>query len=401
MIAISQAIATCGLLQFTPAARAQQPPRVFLLDAKVLVETKRRVTAGDATIAPALGRLRSEADAALNIGPFSVVDNQIVPPSGDKHDYMSIGPYWWPNPDTPDGKPYVRRDGEVNPERNGHDRIPLGRMCDAVDTLALAHYLTGREEYAGRAATLLRVWFLDETTRMNPHLQYGQGIPGRCEGRGIGIIDTACLARLIDSVGMLAGSKAWSPDDQEALQAWFREYLKWVLESEYGRYEARTKNNHGTWYDVQVASYALFVGRRDLAKRVLSEAARRRIARHVEPDGRQPHELARTKSFSYSTMNLRGLCHLAVLGDRVGVDLWGFQTDDGRDIRRALDFLVPYAVGEKPWPYKQITGFHPAGLAPMMRLAAKAYGEPRYGQLTERLRGFDPADRVNLLYPKL
>lgn len=399
IVVIFLATMICGLPQFIPAAHAQQHLRVFLLDAKTLAETKRRAAARDPELAPALTALRSEARDALGAGPFSVVDNDIIPPSGDKHDYMSLGPYWWPNPNTPDGKPYVRRDGEVNPERNKHDRVPLGRMCDGVDTLALAYYLTDHEPYARHAAKLLRAWFLDQPTRMNPHLQYGQAIPGRCEGRGIGIIDTAQLAPLIDSVGMLDGSKAWSAADREALQAWFRDYLKWVLESPYGRYEAQTKNNHGTWYDIQVASYALFVGRRDVAQRVLSNAARQRIAQHVEPDGRQPRELARTKSFGYSTMNLRGLCCLAALGDRVGLNLWDFQTDDGRSIRKALDFLVPYAVGEEPWPYKQITPFHPDALAPIMRLAARAYHEPRYQRLARRLPGADPTDRVNLLYP--
>jgi hypothetical protein len=238
-----------------PRGRAANPdeprheslPRVFLVDARALVETRQRIAHGDRSLVRAVARLRAEADEALQAGPFSVMDKKAVPPSGDKHDYMSVGPYWWPNPNTSDGKPYVRRDGVVNPERHQYDNRPLGQMCEAVDTLALAYYLTGHEPYAAHAAKLLETWFLDEATRMNPHLQYGQAIPGRCEGRGIGIIDTARLARLVDSVGMLAGSAAWSKVDQKGLEDWFAAYLRWCLESEYGQDEFRARNNHVPW----------------------------------------------------------------------------------------------------------------------------------------------------------
>ncbi len=383
-------------------ARSQDAlARVFLVDPTSLAETKRRVGAGDERLAPAVGKLRAEADEALTRGPFSVMDKKAVPPSGDKHDYMSVGPYWWPDPKTPDGKPYIRRDGEVNPERYDYDSAPLARMCEAVDTLALAYYLTGHEPYADHAATLLRTWFLDESTRMNPHLQFGQAIPGRCDGRGIGMIDTARLARLVDSIGILAGSPSWSEADQEGMVGWFAAYLRWSLESRYGQDESRARNNHGTWYDVQVAAYALFVGQENTAREVLSQVPTRRIATQIEPDGSQPLELARTKSFSYSLMNLRGMFDLATLGQHVGVDLWDYQTKDGRGICKALDWLIPYGLGKKKWQHKQITGLRPAGLFPLLRRAAVAYQEPHYEALIAELPADDlAADRTSLLYPR-
>jgi hypothetical protein len=181
---------------------------------------------------------------------------------------------------------------------------------------------------------------------------------------------------------------------------WFHRYLDWLLTSKHGRDEARTRNNHGTWYDVQVASFALFVGKDDVAREVLRKAAGRRIAAHIEPDGRQPHELARTKSWSYSTMNLRGLFALAALAERVDVDLWGYESPDGRSLRKALDYLVPFAVAEKQWPHKQIRKLRPASLAPLLRRAAIAWREPRYEALLARLPGVREDDRMNLLTPK-
>ena len=382
------------------AVPAPEPPRVFLVNRKALAETRRRVAAGDKGLEPAVERLRRDADRQLELGPWSVMDKKVVPPSGDKHDYMSVGPYWWPDPRKPDGLPYVRRDGEVNPERHDYDNVGLGKMAGAVETLALAFYLTDHEPYAARAATLLRVWFLDEATRMNPHLTYGQAIPGRCTGRGIGIIDTTRLVRLADAAGMLAGAEAWADADQRGLHDWFRRYLGWLRTSRHGKAEARTTNNHGTWYDVQAAAFALFVGEEDIARRVLEEAKARRIAAQIQPDGRQPRELARTKSWDYSTMNLKGMFDLATLGDRVGVDLWRFETADGRSIRKALDFLVPVAAGTQTWRHKQIKALEPERLASLLRRAAIAYDEPRYEALLRGvLGGRLAADRLRLLHP--
>lgn len=372
-------------------------PRVFLIYAESLAQTRRQVAADAPDLAAPMAKLRQQGDEALKAGPFSVTDKKFVPPSGDKHDYMSLGPYWWPDPNKPDGLPYIRRDGEVNPEGEAYDRKPLGQMTSAVETLALAYYLTGHEPYADHAARLLRVWFLDERTRMNPHLEYGQAIPGRTQGRGIGIIDTAQLSRLVDAVGMLGGSRAWSPADQQGLEWWFRQYLQWLRESRHGRDEDRTKNNHATWYDVQVAAFALFLGEDQIARDVLQNVPQRRIAAQIEPDGRQPLELARTRSWDYSTMNLRGMFELAMLGGRVGVDLWNFQTDDGRSIRRPLEWLIPYATGEQDWTHRQIHRLDPRKLVPLLRRAAIAWQEPRYEQLAQQI-GHDPADRLHLLW---
>ena len=382
------------------AAETNALPRVFLLDGRLLAQTRRQATAGNAELAAAMAQLRNEAQAALREGPFSVTHKKIVPPSGDRHDYMSLGPYWWPDPDRPDGLPYIRRDGEVNPEGEAYDRRPLGRMTSAVETLALAYYLTGNEPYAEHAARLVRAWFLDEATRMNPHLEYGQAIPGRTQGRGIGIIDTAQLTRLVDAVGLLGASPAWTAADQQGLEAWFRQYLAWLRESKHGRDEDRTRNNHATWYDVQLASFALFVGQQSVAREVLQKVPARRIATQIDPDGQQPLELARTRSFDYSAMNLRGMFELARLGEHVDVDLWNFETSDGRGIRRALEWLIPYALGEQKWTHRQISVFAPERLAPLLRRAAIVYRDPGYERAL-RQHALDPADRMHLLWPRL
>ncbi len=346
-------------------APPKKPPRTFLLDADALASVKQRLAAGDAALQAAYAKLLGEAEAALSAGPWSVMDKAHTPPSGDKHDYFSVGPYWWPNPDTADGLPYIRRDGETNPQRADYDSDPLKQLVAAVDTLALAYFFSDDERFAGHAAHLLRVWFLDDSTRMNPHLNYAQAIPGVCDGRGIGIIDTLQLSRSVDAIGLLASSPHWEPVDQVGMVDWFRRYLRWLLESPLGQDEARQHNNHGVWYDVQVASFALLAGMDDSARTLLVSSAPQRISNHIAADGSQPHELARTRSLSYSVMNLRGLMDLARLGEQFGLDLWRFVARERGGIQAALDYLVENAV-DAEWNLPQITPFDENELLPLL-----------------------------------
>jgi len=374
-------------------------PRVFLLDADYLRTARQRIHDGDKSLAPALAELEREAKSALSAGPFSVVEKTNVPPSGDKHDYMSIGPYFWPDPASSNGLPYVRHDGRRNPANRTSNRRDLSSMIGTVETLALAWYFTGDEAYANKATQLLRVWFLDPATRMNPNFEFAQAVPGVNTGRGIGLIEMAGMTGLIDSVGLLSGSKSWTEADQRALQQWFTQFVQWMQESKNGRDEAAAKNNHGTYYDLELTTFALFIGKNEIATNVLRAVPAKRIARQIEPDGRQPLELARTNAWGYSVGNLRGLLSLAQLGDKFGVDLWHYETSDGRSIRKALDCLVGFATGEQKWLAGRSGEPSLQSLGPALRLAAMKYLDGTYKELLSKLRPVDPSDRANLLRP--
>src|SRR5213594_1723424 len=234
-------------------------PRVFLLDATQLRLMRQRIHDGDKTIAGAWAKLERDAQEALSEGPFSVLNKERTPPSGDKHDYLSQAPYFWPVPKSPSGLFYIRRDGERNPEINTiTDQRSLDQLESSIETLALAYYFKGDERYAAKAAQLLREFFLDPQTRMNPNLQYAQFIPGVNTGRGIGLIETRGLTHVVDAIGLLAESKSLTEADRRGLQDWFGKFLQWMQESKNGREEAAAKNSHGTYYDVQVVSFALF-----------------------------------------------------------------------------------------------------------------------------------------------
>ena len=376
-------------------------PKVFLLDAQFLQASRQKLSAGDQSLAPALAELERDAQDALRAGPYSVTTKKVVPPSGDKHDYMSEAPYFWPNPKTTNGLPYIRRDGERNPEINHiTDHRSLDQMAGSVETLGLAYYFKGDEAYAAKAAKLLRAWFFDPATRMNPNLQYAQAVLGVNTGRGTGLIESRGLTRVVDAVGVLEGSKSWTADDQRRLQDWFAAFLKWMQESKNGRDECAAKNNHGTYYDIQAASFALFLGKTDLAAETIRSAKDKRIAVQIEPDGREPLELVRTRAWGYSVGNLAGLMALAKLGEVVKVDLWHYETSDGRSIRKALDYLAPYGLGQAKWPYQQIGGWPPQMIYPLLRQAALQFPEPRYHDWLKQVPLIEASNRSNLLRPK-
>ncbi len=312
---------------------------VHSLHPGVLEQARARGLAGDPVLRPALERLTAEADQALRQPARSVMDKTRVATSGDRHDYFSFGPYWWPDPGKPGGLPYVRRDGETNPDSQvGTDHGPIKDLGQNVWVLALAYHLTGREPYAAHAATLLRAWFLDPATRMNPHLRYAQAIPGITDGRGIGIIETRYLLPALDGAALVFQSASWTKQDERGLREWLEAYNAWLRTSPNGLDESDEENNHGTWYDVQVAQLALALGHKGEAEGLIRGALAKRVSTQIEPDGRQPRELARTKPLNYSLLNLEGLVQLATMGEYLGIDGWAVRTADGASI-------IQYACG--------------------------------------------------------
>ena len=382
-----------------PAAEAA--PRTIVLRGDNLREAKRRLRAGDAELQRAYRALLALADTALAAGPFTVTSKHTLPPSGDRHDYASLAPYWWPDSSKPGGLPYVRHDGRVNPEsRVDNDGARFGQLANAVDALALAYYFSDDPRYAEHAASLLRVWFLAPDTRMNPNLRYAQAVRGINDGRGIGIVSTRGLARLVDDVRLLDPAPAWTAEDRAGFAGWCRAYLHWLRTSDNGRAERAARNNHGSWYDVQTASLALFLGDSAVARQVLTASARQRITAQIAADGREPLELARTRSLSYSVFDLDALTELAEMERFIGSDLWHYTAPSGGSIRAALRFVAPYVDADRHWTGEQITPFNASELLLPLRRAAAAFDDPLCRRALETLAGASPRpDRSLLLYP--
>jgi hypothetical protein len=391
-------IMTVWFAAFTLQQSYAQLPEVFLLSPKHIADKKNAYKKAEVAVVKQVAEVVKSADAFLNAKLASVMEKTFTPPSGSKHDYMSMAPYFWPDPAKPDGLPYIRKDGQRNPEiKKIVDHELLSQLDNKCKYLSLAYYFTGDEKYAAKANELLKAWFLDPETKMNPNLNYAQAIRGTNDGRGIGIIETRSLANLADWMGLLAGSKSFTADNLAAIKDWYKQYLIWMTTSKNGKDEHNAKNNHGTHYDVQEVTYALFTGNTALAKQVLDNS-KQRIALQIEPNGEQKLELERTNALGYSTMNLDGWVNMAMLGDKAGVDLWNYTTTDGRSIKGAIDWLLPYAMGTKPFKYQQINPYNKEELVRPLLLMGMKQNNTAYLKTVDDIRKNAPISLTDLLY---
>ncbi|MES2180182.1 MAG: alginate lyase family protein [Gemmatimonadota bacterium] len=366
-----------------PVSAALARPRTILMRGEWLAEAKAELQQGNEELQASLAVLRDSAESALGAAPLSVMQKKRMPPSGNKHDFMSMAPYWWPDTTKPGGLPFVRRDGVVYPEsRLDHDGLRLQKTIDRVEALALAHFLTGDARYSRKAAQDLRVFFLDTATAMHPHLEYGQAVLGVNDGRGTGIIDTRDLPRLVDAVRLLDGAPGWTPTDSAAMVAWSWGYLKWLVQSKNGKEERAATNNHGTFYDAQLLALALHVGDTLFARTVV-DSARARIAFQIRADGKQPLELERTRPLHYSVFNLDAFTMLAEMGRQVRADLWRFTAANSASIEKALRFVAPYANTAVKFPAVDLT---PVGTAIFLLPLRRASAALRDAELIRALQ---------------
>ena len=376
-------------------------PALLTLEPAALALTRQRLANGDVALQAPFAALKRRAEQALLTAPRSVTHKTSVPPSGSKNDYMSMGPYWWPNPATRDGRPYVHRDGQRNPESTGNalDSIRMQNMLADTRDLALAYHFTGDARYAQKAGAVIRTWFLDPATRMNPSLRYAQAIPGIVEGRGIGIIDTRDLWLVIDAVALIAPG-GLTASELKALRLWFADYAEWLDTSQLGRDEAAAKNNHGMFFDVQLAAYWLFVGQTERARKLVFDARARRFAAQIDTQGRMPLELARTRPYHYHTFTLEAATRLARYGEVLGVDLW-HAVIDGKSLRAVLDTVAHTVVDPGSWRYA--TALEPAPplapALPVLLIAQRAYPRHSFDTALAALKDIAPDHVAWLMWP--
>ena len=125
---------------------------------------------------------------------------------------------------------------------------------------------------------------------------------------------------------------------------------RWLFESKNGTEERATTNNHGVFYDEQVAALALFVGDTALARKTIGESGKNRIASQIDAEGKQQREIDRTRPLHYTLFNLDAFTMLAEMGRHVGVDLWHYTAPSGGSIEKALLFVAPYADSTVKFP---------------------------------------------------
>lgn len=378
------------------------PIAPLLLDSGTLATTKSQLEQEEPRLQKAYAQLILAADKALLEGPFSVTDKTQLPPSGNKNDYASYSRYWWPDPTKADGLPYIRRDGETYPgsqSLDASDRQRIGALGENIEALGLAYYFTGKEKYAQKVAQLLRVWFLDKTTRMNPNLNHAQCRPGHNTGSKSGVLDGRIMIKALEASLLIEGSKALSKEEKKGLKRWAEAYFEWLTSSELALQEAASKNNHGSYYDLQALYFALYAGKKAQAQQIAQDFYTKRILKQIQADGSMPEEMARTRPLFYSIYNLNALFLVAHLAEKVGENLWKTNDPSSR-LRIALDYLVPYTDPDKSWPHPTLRTTNRMDLFQILQLADRVYPTGNYLDYSKQLPQEDlEAERSLLAYP--
>jgi len=331
----------------------------------------------------AVRRLRAEADKRSREGPWTVTADRPHDVNIDIHDYYSEAPYWWPNPESPNG-PYVRQDGQTNPSRFVANKNALNAMSDAVFTLGTAAYLLDDSRYAQRAVRDIQTWFINPKTRMNPNLEYADSIPGVNDGRAAGILDGHVLIRAIQGMEFLSQTGLWEARDEAAVRKWFEEYLHWLTKSKKGEEEKRSGNNHASWWTAQVAAVSAFVTNHAEAQAAFLYYREYIFPRQIRADGSAPKEEMRPRPLSYSAFNLEALTTICRIAQVQGVDLWTLKNKNGASIATVIDYLEPYLADPKKWAKEQISEFPNDGLY-FLAFAGMGLKKPEYVELFRKL----------------
>jgi beta-galactosidase len=333
------------------------------------------------------------ADSYLDTKSISLRDYPAPFGQSRPGDYYSMGDYWWPNPETEDGMPYVQRDGQSNPNNFSKHRMLIMKLRDAVAALGAGYALEGNEVYAQKAVQMLEVFFLNEKTKMNPHLLYAQAIPGRVTGRGIGIIDTLHLVEVPLAIEVLKKSTAMTPEILSGLKHWFADYVEWMTTHPYGVDEMNARNNHSVAYFLQLVAFAKLTedaGKLEIARKYYKETL---IPYQMDIDGSFPLELERTKPYGYSIFQLDNMVLLCQLLSTEGEDIWKYTMKDGRCIEKGMEFLFEYLKDKDRWPYPPDILYYDEWPVrqPCMLFVGYALGHPEYLDLWKTLDA-DPAN---------
>ncbi|HKH90223.1 MAG TPA: alginate lyase family protein [Gemmatimonadaceae bacterium] len=294
-------------------------------------------------------RVIAQADRYLNEKPVTVTAVRAVRSAGGAHDFYSEGDYWWPDP-SDSTKPYIRRDGETNPENFVAHRDAMRRLSLIVPALVAAYELTHDRRYADHAIAHLKAWFVDDATRMNPNLLYAQAIKGVATGRGIGIIDTIHLVEVAQAALELERLGAFRDPALDATKDWFRQYVAWMTTHPYGLDERDNGNNHSAAWALQVAAFSRLTRDTTQLATMRSFFKETLVPGQMAPDGSFPKELARTKPYGYSLFQLDVMGMLAEALSTPTENMWRYTTPDGRGMSRAVAFMYPYISDKRSWP---------------------------------------------------
>lgn len=241
----------------------------------------------------------------------TVVNKTKLPPSKDIHDFCDLSPYFWPNPITK--IPYIYLDGHKNPEVDSdmYDRISFGKLYDDIISLTniifYNKYTELHEKAFNKCIIMLKKWFIDNDTKMNPNMNHAQMIPGWLDGSSLGLIRLNNFVEIFHRCSIL---KKYNRLEFEKIEKelfdWLYNFLIWIKHNKLAKIEFNRRNNHATWFVSNICNMCQLIGCDDDIKYLISES-QSFVNEQILDDGSQPFEDLRgnNKNLHYAIYNIK------------------------------------------------------------------------------------------------
>ena len=281
---------------------------------------------------------RSRLKAFLEVqlaGPDLFVTDKTVPsPTGNVHDYYSIAPHY--------SAAGLKYDGYTDDQ----ERVRKSRDADAFRNFAWRFYacavggaLLEQPEYSQKAAKLLKAWFVDTDTRMNPSIRHAQVIPGSDEINEIGVVEFRQLVNVASAVRLLQSQGALEEGLFEAVREWIQQFLDDCANLGIREKALQRNNNIGTWSAALFGTLDLFCNRYSRAFSIGFHASER-LGQQLGPFSVQINEVGRAKPLHYNLFNLAAWFNLLRFGLEFGIDVSTFSGVHNESLKNALAFCA-------------------------------------------------------------
>lgn len=294
-----------------------------------------------------------EAEAVIVATPVSVMDKQKAF-SRDKHTYCSISRYAWPSENDP--SKFVIKDGITNPEFSDFDLPKLELLRDRMKTLSVAYYVTQDRRYLDAFTNHLKVWFLDKETYMKPNMALAQVQPGANDGKGMsyGLVELERFTPIIESICLVQTVTGLDKQTKKGIKNWFKEMLRWTMNSEQWALESGGTNNVVAGLYVTLVEMARFIGDKKTIRRLGNEYKEKILDVQIDEEGKQPAELKRTIGYGYSVGNLNNIVDFCLIMENAGVH---FYEENQNVIDKAFGYLFQFEGNRAAFPYQQKAGW--------------------------------------------
>ena len=324
---------------------------------------------------PIYDRILKAADSYAR-ATVPVVTNKKKQILEDRHYYVSMSTYYWPDEKNPNGE-YVCIDGKKNPDVADYDLTTIDLFGTYSKCLAVAYYLSGQQKYYDAFMKYIKAFFLDDETFMYPNMQYAQIVRGRKQlnGTSPGLVETQYLLPVLEAIKLVNDCKPIEQKTLKGLQDWFSEFIDWMLTSDLGVLQKQNKGNIAIMYDIFLEDCALFVGNKALAKKIVSDFEETRLKVQIKEDGSQPTELRRATAFTYSLKSLGYIIDFCHLNEGTK-----YYKKHKKIIDSAFLYLQQYIGHQEKFPYKQETSWDDCEKGYYSHVARLEYLAPRHNK---------------------